>query len=107
MRVREARPRRAKLVFAATIAMMVFMPTPIGLQDLAALIARQSFVSDSVRQRLASPFGTIHAATFTMPRPLGTAIPQVPLYTLASFDPADPDITGSISRNRFLGAIDP
>jgi spore germination cell wall hydrolase CwlJ-like protein len=88
--------------------MMVFMPTPIGLQDIAALIARQPFVSDSVRQRLASPFGTIHAATFTMPRPLGTAIPQIPLYTLASFDPADPEITGSIGKSsRFLGAIDP
>jgi spore germination cell wall hydrolase CwlJ-like protein len=88
--------------------MMVFMPTPIGLQDLAALIARQSFVSDTVRQRLASPFGTIHAATYTMPRPLGTIRP-IRLYTLAAFDPMeDPDITGSIGgRNRFLGGIDP
>jgi len=106
MRVRSARPKRAYLAFSATIAMMVFMPTPIGLQDLAALIARQPFVSDSVRHALKSPFGTIHAATFVMPRPPGT-IPQIPLYTLASFDSGDPDITGSITRNRFLGAIDP
>jgi hypothetical protein len=106
MQVRQASPKRANLAFAATMAMMVLMPTPIGLQDIAALIARQPFVSDSVRQRLASPFGTIHAATFTMARPLGT-IPQIPLYTLASFNPADADITGSIARNRFLGAIDP
>jgi hypothetical protein len=107
MRVRRVRPKRVYLAFAATIAMMVFMPTPIGLQDIAALIARQPFVSDSVRQRLASPFGTIHAATFTMARPIG-AIPQIPLYTFASFDPADPEITGSIGKSsRFLGAIDP
>lgn len=107
MRVRRARPKRAYLSFVSVMAMMTFMPTPIGLQDIASFIARQSFVPDNVRQRLSSPFGTIHAATFTMPRPIGTAIPQLPLYTFASVDPDDPDITGSIGgRNRFLGALE-
>ena len=31
---------------------------------------------------------------FSMPRPVGTAIPHPPIYALANFDPAD--ITGSI-----------
>src|SRR3954470_17153520 len=107
MRVRRTKPKRAYLSFASVIAMMVLMPTPIGLQDIASLLARQSFVPDGMRQRLASPFGTIHAATFIMPRPIGTAMPLVPLATFASFDPQDPDITtGSIGeRNRFMGAI--
>jgi spore germination cell wall hydrolase CwlJ-like protein len=43
---------------------------------------------------IASPFGTIHAAMFSLPRPVGTAIPPPPLYALANFDPAD--ITGAI-----------
>jgi len=86
--------------------MMVLMPTPIGLQDLAALIARQSFVSESMRQRLVSPFGTIHAATFSLPRPVGSAIPEIPLVTFAAYDPDGPETTGSIGANHYLGAFE-
>jgi spore germination cell wall hydrolase CwlJ-like protein len=106
MRSRRVRPKRAHPAFGLTIAMYVLMPTPVGLQDIASLIARQSFVPDTMRQRLASPFGTIHAATFSMPRPIGTAIPHVPLR-LVSLDPRDVDVTGSIDRKRYLGALDP
>src|SRR5665811_2636345 len=64
-------------------------------QDLGALLARQPAVAGRAREHLiASPFGTIHAAMFSMPRPVGTAIPHPPLYALANFDPTD--ITGSI-----------
>jgi len=49
----------------------------IGYQDLGALLVRQPAVTERVRENLiASPFGTIHAATFSMPRPVGTAIPH-------------------------------
>jgi spore germination cell wall hydrolase CwlJ-like protein len=37
---------------------------------------------------------------FSLPRPIGTAIPHPPLYALANFDPTD--ITGSIA-SQFLG----
>jgi spore germination cell wall hydrolase CwlJ-like protein len=47
---------------------------------------------------LASPFGTIHAATFKFPQPLGTAIPEPPAYQLASLVPSDADLTGALSR---------
>jgi hypothetical protein len=74
---------------------MSLLPCTIGFQDLGALLARQPAVSERARARLiASPFGTIHAAMFSMPRPVGTAIPPPPIYALANFDPAD--ITGSI-----------
>ena len=77
------------------------MPTQIGFQDLGALLARQPGVAARARANLiASPFGTIHAATFSMPQPLGTAIPHAPIYALANFDPND--IAGSIHR-QFLG----
>ena len=74
---------------------MCLLPSTIGFQDLGALLARQPAVTERARARLiASPFGTIHAAMFSMPRPVGTAIPSPPIYALANFDPAD--ITGSI-----------
>ena len=71
------------------------LPNAVGFQDLGALLARQPAVTERAREHLiASPFGTIHAAMFSMPRPIGTAIPPPPVYALANFDPAD--IAGSI-----------
>jgi hypothetical protein len=76
---------------------MALLPGTIGLQDLGALLASQPGVAARARAYLiASPFGTIHAATFSMPQPLGTAIPHPPIYALANFDPDD--VTGSIGR---------
>lgn len=69
---------------------MVMLPSAIGFQDLGALLARQPAVAERWREHLiASPFGTIHAATFSLPRPVGTLIPHPPLYALANFDPLD------------------
>jgi hypothetical protein len=74
---------------------MTLIPTTIAYQDLGALLVNQPGVAQRFREHLiASPFGTIHAATFSMPRPLGTRIPHPPLYALANFDPLD--VTGSI-----------
>lgn len=91
------RRRRRKLasIGFATLAFTVF-PRTIAFQDLGALIAHQPGIAERAREHLiASPFGTIHAATFSFPRPVGTRIPHPPIYALANFDPAD--ITGSIS----------
>src|SRR6185312_14017227 len=53
-------------------------------------IAQQPGVSARWRAHvIASPFGTIHASMFSMPHPIGTAIPHPPLYALANFDPND------------------
>jgi hypothetical protein len=80
-----------------TVLLVSLMPTSIGYQDIAALIARQPSVSQRWRQHvLASPFGTIHAATFSFPRPLGASIPEPLGYQLANVDPRSLDITGSI-----------
>ena len=70
------------------------MPTSIGYQDLAALFARQPGVSQRWREHLiASPFGTIEAATFSYGRPIGTTMPQPPGYLLVNFDPSSVDAT--------------
>ena len=83
------------------LATLVFslVPSPIGYQDLAALLAQQPEVAEHWREHLiASPFGTIHAAMFSFPRPVGTGIPESPLVRLASLGAAD-DVVGSIAPN--------
>jgi spore germination cell wall hydrolase CwlJ-like protein len=93
------RKRWSGICFGAVA--LSLLPSGIGLQDLGALLAHQPGVIERAREHLiASPFGTIHAAMFSMPRPLGTAIPHPPIYALANFDPAD--ITGSIG-SQMLG----
>jgi hypothetical protein len=101
------RPGRRNRLFGLLVFGLAMMPAPIGYQDLAALIARQPAVSDRWRQHiLASPFGTIHAATFSFPQPLGTLIPAPLQYQLANFDPRSLDVTGSIPRSRGLDPLD-
>lgn len=74
---------------------LALLPNTIGYQDLGALLVRQTAVTERVREHLiASPFGTIHAAMFSMPRPVGTDIPRPPVYALANFDPSQ--ITAAI-----------
>src|SRR3954471_1834774 len=83
-------------VAAFGLATLIFLLTPaqVGHQDIGALLAQQPSVATRSREHLiASPFGTIHAAMFAMPRPVGIAIPEVPLVRLASLSS---DITGSI-----------
>jgi spore germination cell wall hydrolase CwlJ-like protein len=70
-----------------------FAPSPIGYQDLAGFFVRQPIVSEGRHEHLlASPFSTIHVATFSFVRPLGTAL-SVPLATQpVSFDPQSLDV---------------
>jgi spore germination cell wall hydrolase CwlJ-like protein len=96
---RRRRWRHASIGVSALV--FVLLPNTIGFQDLGALLVRQPGIAARAQKHvIASPFGTIHAATFSMPSPIGTAIPHPPLYALANFDPTD--ITGSIAK-QFLG----
>ena len=79
---------------------LAMLPVRTGYQDLAALIVRQPTAGESFRAHLiASPFGTIHAATFSFPQPVGTGLPADAGVRLAALDPGA-DVTGSISRGR-------
>src|SRR5258707_14809980 len=98
MGVSRRRPKEARVYasFGLGFAVMGLMPNSIGYQDLAALMARQPDVSQRARAHMmASPFGTIHAATFSFPQPVGTMIPEPPLARLAGAATA-PAVTGSI-----------
>ena len=73
------------------------MPTSVGHQDFLSLLTRQPAVTQRARAHmLASPFGTIHAATFSFPRPVGTLIPETPNVVFASLDIG---VTGSIGSD--------
>ena len=75
---------------AGAALVMTLAPTPTAFQGLGALLAGQPGVAARWREHLiASPFGTIHAATLSLPRPVGTGLPHPPLYALANFDPFD------------------
>ena len=66
---------------------LALMPTSVGYQDLAALLAQQPGVSQRWRDHLiASPFGTIEPATFSYGRPIGTSVPLG--YQTVNFDPS-------------------
>ena len=74
--------------FGLSVLVIGLMPRSIGYQDLVALMARQSEVPQRARAHMmASPFGTIHAATFSFPQPIGSLIPEPPIYQLASIGP--------------------
>lgn len=66
---------------------LALMPTSVGYQDLAALLAQQPSVSQHWRDHLiASPFGTIERTTFSYGRPIGTSVPLG--YQTVNFDPS-------------------
>ena len=86
--------------------MLALMSTAIGAQDLAALIAQRPVAAERLHSHnIASPFGTIDAATFSMPQTTMTAMPVSLSYALSGIDPGNADITGSI-RQRVLGTIE-
>jgi len=92
--------RRSASIAIAALA-FALAPTSIGFQDLGALLVRQPGVAARAYAHIIdSPFGTIHAATFSLQRPIGTTIPHPPIYALANFDPTD--IAVSIA-SQFLG----
>jgi hypothetical protein len=81
------------------LAVLIFLltPTSAGYQDLGSLIAQQPQVAAHWHEhRIASPFGTIHASMFSLPRPLGTGMPDPAGFRLARFESRDGEITGSV-----------
>src|SRR5580698_4772889 len=89
-RVRVMGASSAPFYFSAFL--LALMPTSIGYQDLAALFAQQTGLSQNWREHMiASPFGTVEPAIFTYGRPVGTSIPEPLGFQLASFDPDTDD----------------
>jgi spore germination cell wall hydrolase CwlJ-like protein len=81
--------------FGLAALMLIAVPINAGHRE-PGTIARAAEQAPRIRQAMiASPFGTIHAATFSFPQPVGTAIPQAPVR-LASLDINDLDVTAAL-----------
>jgi spore germination cell wall hydrolase CwlJ-like protein len=98
MRNRPGGARRAS--FGLGLCVFALIPTEVGYQDIASLLARQPGVAERWQKRVfASAVSTIQVATFSFGRPLGTATPQAATYRLASLDNPGIDITGSVTHH--------
>jgi spore germination cell wall hydrolase CwlJ-like protein len=83
--------------FGIAVLIMCLMPRQIGYQDMVAFMARQPEAWQRARAHmLASPFGTIHAATFSFPQPVGSLIPEPPMSLPFGIEIGDRDVTGSV-----------
>src|ERR1700722_1134096 len=100
MSVKRTRPKGARVAsFGLGLCVFGLMPTEIGYQDIASLLARQPGVAERWQKRVFSGVGTIEVATYSFGFPIGTSSPQAASFRLASLDNRGGDITGSVSRN--------
>jgi len=95
---------RGVLAASFGLALGVFALTPdeTGYQDIASLLARQPGVAERWQKRVSSAAASIHLATYSFIRPIGTSAPISAADRLANLDNSDNDITGSLPRNRVL-----
>ncbi|HMH97423.1 MAG TPA: cell wall hydrolase, partial [Bradyrhizobium sp.] len=104
MSVMRNRPKGARASFGLGLCVFALIPTEIGYQDIASLLARQPGVAERWQKRVFSAASNIQVATYSFGRPLGTSVPKAPTYVLASLDNQGIDITGSITRNPIVQA---
>jgi spore germination cell wall hydrolase CwlJ-like protein len=103
MSVLRNHPRGARFAsFGIGLCVFALMPTEIGYQDIASLLARQPGVAERWQKRVFSAASSIQLATYSFGRPIGTSTPQSATYRLASLDNQDIDITGSVTRNPIM-----
>lgn len=89
MRVVRTGPGRAYAYLSFAVPLLL-MPSAIGPQDLAALLAQKALVAARWQQQLIdSPFGAINVARFRFPSPVGSMIPPVAGLTRVSLVQGD------------------
>ena len=100
MSVMRNQPRGARFAsFGLGLCVFALMPTEIGYQDIASLLARQPGVAERWQKRVFSAVSTIQVATYSFGRPIGTSLPHTASFVLASLDNQGIDITGSVTSN--------
>src|SRR5216684_2963914 len=100
MSVMRNRPKGVRFAsFGLGLCLFALIPTEVGYQDIASLLARQPGVAERWQKRVFSAASTIQVATYSFGRPIGTSTPQTVSYRLASLDNQGIDITGSVTRN--------
>jgi spore germination cell wall hydrolase CwlJ-like protein len=83
--------------FGIAGALLLAFPSRIAPQDLASLLTYQAAPVERAQGFFLS-FSALRTATFSLPRPTGIAIPELPFLRVSARAgrDADPDITGSI-----------
>src|SRR3978361_2396320 len=100
MSVVRNRPKGARFAFFGLgLCGFALIPTELGYQDIAALLARQPGIAERWQKRVFSAASTIQLATYSFARPIGTSVPSPAGYMLASLENQRIDITGSVTRN--------
>src|SRR4030088_1105333 len=100
MSVLRNRPTGARFAsFGLGLCVFALIPTEVGYQDIASLLARHPGVAERWQKRGFSAASTIQVATYSFGRPIGAPTPQTATYRLASLDNQGIDITGSVTRN--------
>jgi spore germination cell wall hydrolase CwlJ-like protein len=100
MSVLRNRPKGARFAsFGLCLCVLAGMPTELGYQDIASLLARQPGIAERWQKRVFSAASTIQLATYSFARPIGTSVPSPAGYMLASLENQRIDITGSVTRN--------
>ena len=75
MSVLRNRPKGARFAsFGLGLCIFALMPTEIGYQDIASLLARQPGVAERWQKRVFSAASTIQLATYSFGRPIGTSV---------------------------------
>ncbi|WP_291850401.1 cell wall hydrolase [Bradyrhizobium sp.] len=99
-------PKGARIAsFGLGLCVFALMPTEIGHQDIAALLARQPGVAERWQKRVFSAGATVQVATFSFGRPIGTFSPQAAPYRLTSLDHHGVDVTGSVTRGPLIAPL--
>ena len=88
--------------FGFALCIFAVMPSDIGYQDIASLLARQPGVGERWQKRVTGAAATIQLATYSFGRPIGTSAPESATYRLASLDHSSLEVTGSLPRNSVL-----
>src|SRR5437868_14399797 len=98
MSVMRNRPNGARSAsFGLGLCAFALIPTEVGYQDIASLLARQPGVAERWQKRVFSAASTIQLATYSFGRPIGTSVPRSPRLLLASLDnQSGIDITASV-----------
>src|SRR5438309_11873943 len=95
-----SRPKDARIAsFALGLCVFALIPTEIGYQDIASLLARQPGVAERWQKRVFSAASNIQVATYSFGRPIGTSSPQSATFRLAGLDNQGIDVTGSVPRH--------
>jgi spore germination cell wall hydrolase CwlJ-like protein len=98
MRTARKRPKRGRASIGFAIAILAVAATGAAYQSLALLVSGQGDRSEQTPRQPGQPlFGSVHSATLTLPRPIGSEIPDPRSYQLANLDSREVDITGSVA----------